>query len=252
MSAVNIICKRRHGCLHIVTDSASYVDGIVDGLGRPKVLTVPAWPGAITGRGPALAGAIVGETLSCKFPTFDEAVAGAEEVLPGILERFSDIFSTPYPDRLQVVIAGWSSERRQPESYVFNASEAAAPGATQEEIEANAHYLVGSKLVRLSNAISAPVLSEKITKESGFAGFDVDASPEEVIKALRITIEAQRHDEHPCVYRKLRFERIGDAGRRPGHAIRCVRCAEPGARRAHPCLRSGAFSRCCNNSHKIL
>src|SRR5258708_18802515 len=80
MSAVNIICKRRHGCLHIVTDSASYVDGIVDGLGRPKVLTVPAWPGAITGRGPALAGAIVGETLSCKFPTFDEAVAGAEEV----------------------------------------------------------------------------------------------------------------------------------------------------------------------------
>ncbi len=151
MSAVNIICQPRHGCLHIVTDSASYVDGIVDGLGRPKVLTVPAWPGAITGRGPALAGAIVGETLSCKFPTFDEAVAGAEEVLPGILERFSDIFSTPYPDRLQVVIAGWSSERRQPESYVFNASEAAAPGATQEEIEANAHYLVGSKLVRLSN-----------------------------------------------------------------------------------------------------
>jgi hypothetical protein len=197
MSAVNIICQPRHGCLHIVTDSASYVDGIVDGLGCPKVLTVPAWPGAITGRGPALAGAIVGETLSCKFPTFDEAVAGAEEVLPGILERFSDIFSTPYPDRLQVVIAGWSSERRQPESYVFNASEAAAPGATQEEIEANAHYLVGSKLVRLSNAISAPVLSEKITKESGFAGFDVDASPEEVIKALRITIEAQRHDEHP-------------------------------------------------------
>jgi hypothetical protein len=55
-----------------------------------------------------------------------------------------------------------------------------------------------------------------------------------------------------CVYRKLRFERIGDAGCRPGHAIRCVRCAEPGARRAHPCLRSGAFSRCCNNSHKIL
>ena len=31
------------------------------------------------------------------------------------------------------------------------------------------------------------------------------------------------------MYRKLRFERIGDAGRRPGHAIRCVRCAEPGA-----------------------
>jgi hypothetical protein len=60
------------------------------------------------------------------------------------------------------------------------------------------------------------------------------------------------HTVGTCVYGKLRFERIGDAGRRPGHAIRCVRCAEPGARRAHPCLMSGAFSRCCNNSHKIL
>jgi hypothetical protein len=34
-------------------------------------------------------------------------------------------------------------------------------------------------------------------KFSERTGFDVDASPEEVIKGLRITIEAQRHDEHP-------------------------------------------------------
>src|SRR5258707_12845420 len=113
MSAVNIICQPRHGCLHIVTDSASYVDGIVDGLGRPKVLTVPAWPGAITGRGPALAGAIGGVTLSCKFPTFDEAGAGAEEVLPGILERFLELFRIPVPARLKSVIAGTSSDGRQ-------------------------------------------------------------------------------------------------------------------------------------------
>src|SRR5258708_26161716 len=112
MSAVNIICQPRHGCLHIVTDSASYVDGIVDGLGCPKVLTVPAWPGAITGRGPALAGAIGGETRSCKFPTFDEAVAGAGECLPGILGRFSDFFRTPYPGTLQLVLAALSSKAR--------------------------------------------------------------------------------------------------------------------------------------------
>src|SRR5260370_26001534 len=35
-----------------------------------------------------------------------------------------------------------------------------------------------------------------------------------------------------CVYRKLRFGRIDDAVRRPWHATRCVRSAEPGGRLA--------------------
>src|SRR5262249_28867386 len=58
--------------------------------------------------------------------------------------------------------------------------------------------------------------------------------------------------ENTCVYRKLRFGRIDDAVRRPWHATRCVRSAEPGGRLAHPCPMSGAFSRCCNSSHTIL
>ena len=52
----------------------------------------------------------------------------------------------------------------------------------------------------------------------------------------------------PCVCRKLRFEHIGDVSRRPWHATRCVRSAEPGARQAHPCPMNGAFARCCNSS----
>jgi hypothetical protein len=52
------------------------------------------------------------------------------------------------------------------------------------------------------------------------------------------------------VYRKLRFGRIGGAVRRPGHATRCVRSAEPDAKSAHPWLSRGAFSRSCNSSHK--
>ena len=55
-----------------------------------------------------------------------------------------------------------------------------------------------------------------------------------------------------CVCRKLRFEHIGDVSRRPWHATRCVRSAEPGARQAHPCPMNGAFARCCNSSRKIL
>ncbi len=54
-----------------------------------------------------------------------------------------------------------------------------------------------SKLIRLPNAVSGPALSEKITKESGFTGFDLSAPPDEVIERLHITIEAQRRDEHP-------------------------------------------------------
>jgi len=74
--------------------------------------------------------------------------------------------------------------------------------------------------MHLSNAISAPVLSEKITKESGFAGFDVNADPEEVIKCLRITIEAQRHDEHPGLDRHY----IG--GRQLRRGLRCYSPAQ--------------------------
>ena len=55
-----------------------------------------------------------------------------------------------------------------------------------------------------------------------------------------------------CVCRKLRFEHIADVTRRPWHEIRCVRSAEPGARRVHPCPMNGAFARCCNSSRKIL
>ena len=55
-----------------------------------------------------------------------------------------------------------------------------------------------------------------------------------------------------CAYRKVRFGRTGDEARRPGHATRCGQPAEPGARPANLCPMSGAFSRCCNRSHKIL
>src|SRR5262249_18602667 len=57
---------------------------------------------------------------------------------------------------------------------------------------------------------------------------------------------------YTCVYRKLRFGRIGDVTRRPGRATQCVRSAELGERPAHPSPTRDEFSPCCNRSHRIL
>jgi hypothetical protein len=54
-----------------------------------------------------------------------------------------------------------------------------------------------------------------------------------------------------CACRKHRFGRIDDAARQPGRVIRCVRSAEPGARMAHLCPTSGAFSDRCNTGHRL-
>jgi hypothetical protein len=51
------------------------------------------------------------------------------------------------------------------------------------------------KLIKLPSAANGPVLSDKITKEAGFVGFDISAPPEHVIAKLHHTIEAQRHDD---------------------------------------------------------
>jgi len=74
-----------------------------------------------------------------------------------------------------------------------------------------------------------------------------------VVSVMRAVLSRCRKSRRraPCAYRKVRFGRTGDEARRPGHATRYGQPAEPGARPAHLCPMSGAFSRCCNRSHNI-
>ena len=57
-----------------------------------------------------------------------------------------------------------------------------------------------------------------------------------------------------CVYRKLRFGRIGGAAHRQAHETQCVRCAEPVGLSAHPCPRTGVCASHCttrqHNAHR--
>jgi len=53
-----------------------------------------------------------------------------------------------------------------------------------------------------------------------------------------------------CVYRKLRFGRIGGAAHRRAHETQCFRSAEPDAVSGHPCSRNDGSASHCNNLRK--
>jgi hypothetical protein len=197
MTAINIICQPRHRCVHVVTDGAHYTipDGIVFGVG-PKMLPVPHWPGVVTGRGSSVALAVLSMELSQIFQSFDEVVAGIESELPEIMDRFN------FTKQFELIIAGLSSSRDHPESYVIHPTDEAAPGAIDAAKALEGTGLLTYehpepfKLIRLADAIQGPALTLPMLKACGF-GFDQSFTPEDALTYLDNVIEAQRHDIQP-------------------------------------------------------
>ena len=67
---------------------------------------------------------------------------------------------------------------------------------------------------------------------------------------LRFASAGTRSDKRTCVYRKLRFGRIGGAARRRAHETQYARSAEPYAVSGRPCSRNDGFASHCNNLRK--
>ena len=111
MTAINIVRQPKQ--ILVMTDGAGYLPtGELMSIAS-KLYPVPSWPGIVTGRGPVLAPALLGQNLAYLFATFDEMVEGAADALPAIIETCSNLMQS---GTIELVIAGFSQSRNRPET----------------------------------------------------------------------------------------------------------------------------------------
>ncbi len=192
MTAVNCVCQPQHNCLDIVTDAASYTPaGVLVGVGT-KVFTEPNWPGAIAGRGTAIAVPLLGAALSLSFATFDAMIEKIEEVLPGMVSYYG------IEGHAELIIAGFSVARGGPEAYVIETSDAQPVGidaAAAHQAKANGFLPDQFKLQRLPNIVVGPPPANDIIIKANFTGFTIEDDPAFVVAGLAKMIEMQRQSK---------------------------------------------------------
>ncbi|TFV70486.1 hypothetical protein E4K64_30335 [Bradyrhizobium frederickii] len=88
MTANNLIASKKHNCIWIATDAASYYDNGVVAEFKSKVHAIPEWSAAITGRGNSFGLDTATRELTRRSSSFDELVSIASRELPLIVEEF--------------------------------------------------------------------------------------------------------------------------------------------------------------------
>ncbi|MCK1619555.1 hypothetical protein IVA96_23860 [Bradyrhizobium sp. 159] len=88
MTANNLVASRKHNCIFVATDAASYDDNGFVGEFRSKVHAIPEWPGVITGRGNSFGLDTAARELTCRASSFDELVSIVSRDLPVIVQQF--------------------------------------------------------------------------------------------------------------------------------------------------------------------
>lgn len=115
--------------------------------------------------------------------------------MPGIVADFN-----LSAHNCELILAGWSSLRNAPETYVIKTTAEEPRYHTDEhrrEVAEGTRYFPGPmRLIRLPDVVAGPKLSQQIIAESGFPGVDLDHSPQQMIERLRFAIECQRHDKN--------------------------------------------------------
>lgn len=190
MTAINVVCQKRHKLVHVLTDAASYTpDGVLAGIGT-KVFVEPNWPGVVTGRGTAIAVPLLGAALSLRFLSFDALVDGIEDVLEEMVDYYNIQGSA------ELVIAGISGNRG-PEAYMIVTDDAPPKGCSLEAARASGHWPAPFRLQRLHDMTCGPVPTvAAINAAVEFAGFEVfgtDDAPADVVAGLTTFIEMQRN-----------------------------------------------------------
>jgi hypothetical protein len=145
--------------------------------------------------------AIIGQELSRTFQTFDALLDGGAARLRRLVEQYDEFF----PPELEMIVAGWSGARDEPEAYVINTCDQTPDGIDPEQLDAlrssgkDIYLPEPFQFCRLPNAVTGPMLTGDIEARSGFGGIDVNDTPQNVIAALRFAIECQRHDIPPSI-----------------------------------------------------
>jgi hypothetical protein len=192
MTATNVLCLKQRREVRLTTDGAVYdmPSGIVRGIGT-KVFPIAHWPGVVTGRGTSIAVVVLGQELSWRFDTFDDAVEGAESLLPGLVENYR------IRGAVELVIAGWSTRAQEPQAYVIETTDDLPFGMTADELDAHemrAGMILppSFSLTRLDDDVHGPVLTADVAIANRWKGHDLEAPVGDIIQACRHTVECQR------------------------------------------------------------
>jgi hypothetical protein len=118
MTAINVV-QRPHA-IHMLTDAASYTpDGTLGAIG-PKAHPVPHLNAVFSSRGPRLFMPLVGEYIFHAFASFDQMVDGLVLHVRAATEAYAPTLQRcAHGASFDLVVAGWSTARKRPETYVL-------------------------------------------------------------------------------------------------------------------------------------
>ncbi|WP_314960957.1 hypothetical protein [Bradyrhizobium cosmicum] len=173
MTANNFVATKKHNCIWIATDAASYFDNGVVSEFRSKVRAIPEWPAVITGRGNAFGLDTAARELSRRASNFDELISIVSRDLPLIVDQFK------LPS-FELTLAGYFSGR--PMIFFIR-----TPGEHNSMGDWPAYFVCP-----VGPTFFGPWPSDDLIAAAGFVEPDPDDEPEQIANSLRKLLELQR------------------------------------------------------------
>lgn len=174
MTANNFVASRKHNCIWIATDAASYDDrGFVCGFAS-KIRAIPEWPAVITGRGNSFGLDTAARELSRRAANFEEMVSIASRELPLIVDQFK--LDRPF----ELNLAGFFNGR--PMIFFIR-----TPGEHNSMGDWPPHLICP-----VGPTCFGPGPSDELIAASGFVEPNPDDTPEAITRSLHKLLELQR------------------------------------------------------------
>jgi len=176
VTANNFLASKKHNCIWIATDAASYDDhGVVTDISS-KILAVPEWSAVITGRGNSFGLDTAARELRCRASSFDELVCIASRELPLIVEKFK--LDRPF----EINLAGFFSGK--PMAFFIR-----TPGGNNSMGNWPPFFVCP---VAVNSIAFCPRPSDGLIATSGFVEPTPDDAPETIERGLHKLLELQR------------------------------------------------------------
>lgn len=175
MTANNLIASKKHNCIWIATDAATYDDrGFVSEF-RSKVHCIPEWSAAITGRGNSYGKDVAVRELLRRASSFDELIGIVSRELPLIVDQFK--LDRPF----ELHLAGFFKSR--PMLFYIRTA-----GGHDSIGFGSTPYLI----LPVGRTSFGPWPSDDLIAATSFVEPDPDDEPGQIANSLRKLLELQR------------------------------------------------------------
>ncbi|UFW82843.1 hypothetical protein BjapCC829_22910 [Bradyrhizobium barranii] len=175
MTANNLVASKKHNCIWIATDAASYDDHGVVGAIKSKVRAISEWPAVITGRGNTFGLDTAARELTRRASSFDEMIGICYRELPLIVEEFK--LDRPF----ELNLAGWFYGK----PMVFFVR-------TPSEHDSSGMGLQPYLCLPVGPTLFGPWPSDELISAASFVKPDPDDTPENIVRGLCELIKLQR------------------------------------------------------------